>query len=81
MSLNSIVSKALPLARKTTFLNQVRNAAYGQEGIVLSSPPTVRMPFAEKIIMGTGMCLAILAIPAWVLVNAKHYSAKKNEEE
>ncbi|XP_054271927.1 uncharacterized protein LOC128992394 [Macrosteles quadrilineatus] len=81
MSVNLIVSKALPLvrARSTTLLNQVRNATYGQEGIALSSPPTVRISFPEKLALGTLMCMGILAVPTWVLLNIKHYNAPKEE--
>lgn len=39
MSLNRIVSKALPLARSNVMFNQVRH-----EGVI-ASPPTFRMPF------------------------------------
>ncbi|KAF7284485.1 hypothetical protein GWI33_022077 [Rhynchophorus ferrugineus] len=40
---------------------------------VVSGPPTVKISPAEKLVHGliiTGSCMAI---PAWVLVNIKHY--------
>jgi hypothetical protein len=34
----------------------------------------------EKVAMGSVMLLSIIAIPAWVLLNLKHYNAGKGEE-
>lgn len=42
---------------------------------VIAGPPTVRISFAEKVVHGLVIAGSMLVIPAWVLVNVKHYRA------
>jgi hypothetical protein len=43
---------------------------------VISGPPRVRISFAEKVAHGLLITGSMMAIPAWVLVNIKHYKAR-----
>lgn len=40
---------------------------------VVSGPPQVRISFAEKVVHGIAIVVGISIIPAYVLVNLKHY--------
>lgn len=42
---------------------------------VISGPPRVRVSLAEKIAHGLTIAVSMLVVPAWVLVNIKHYKA------
>lgn len=41
------------------------------------SPPLKRFSFAEKVVHGVIIAFGLLATPAWVLVNMKHYRGLK----
>lgn len=45
--------------------------------IIVSGPPSRRMPFAVKCCHGVAIGVGVLAYPAWVLVNIKHYRQKE----
>ncbi|XP_023300506.2 uncharacterized protein LOC111682741 [Lucilia cuprina] len=55
----------------------IRNAVQRRCQSVISSPPTQKVSFAEKLILGGGMCCATLVIPAWVLLHIKEYRGLK----
>ncbi|XP_059472508.1 uncharacterized protein LOC132194923 [Neocloeon triangulifer] len=41
---------------------------------VVSGPPTNRISFAEKLILGMTMCGSLFVVPSWVLVNIKKWN-------
>ncbi|EDV97246.1 uncharacterized protein LOC6557019 [Drosophila grimshawi] len=44
---------------------------------VVSGPPTQHVSTAEKVILGGGMCVAAMFIPAWVLLHIREYRGLK----
>ncbi|XP_028139844.1 uncharacterized protein LOC114334045 [Diabrotica virgifera virgifera] len=48
-------------------LQQVRNMS------AISGPPKIKISSAEKFVHGIALAVGIVAVPAWVLVNIKHY--------
>lgn len=64
--MQSALAKVAPQARQA--LVQSR-----QMSSVVSSPPTVRISFVEKVAHGLVIGVGCLATPAWVLANLKNY--------
>lgn len=62
---------ARTLMRSNGALQQARQMS------VISTPPKVRISFAEKLVHGGAIFLGVLSIPAWVLVNIKNYKGPK----
>jgi hypothetical protein len=44
-----------------------------QRAGVLSGPPRVHISKPEKFVSGVVLALGIVAVPAYILVNVKHY--------
>lgn len=66
LAMQTSVLRVLPQARHTLTVAR-------QMSSVVSSPPTVRIPFAEKLVHGLFIAGGCLATPIWVLVNIKNY--------
>lgn len=64
--MQSALVRVAPQARLA--LTQTR-----QMSSVVSSPPTVRISFVEKVAHGLVIAGGLLFTPAWVLVNIKNY--------
>ncbi|XP_004522328.1 uncharacterized protein LOC101458255 [Ceratitis capitata] len=40
---------------------------------VIAGPPVNKISTAERVILGGGMCVSMLVVPAWVLLHLKEY--------
>lgn len=49
-----------------------RNFSY-YSGSTISGPPTVKVPFAERIVLGGIMIGSFLIFPSWVLTHMEEY--------
>ncbi|XP_075227612.1 cytochrome c oxidase subunit 8 [Lycorma delicatula] len=70
--LNGALIKSVNLAGRNVLCAQRRNIVY--------SPPLRRMPFAQKLIIGSAMVLSGYIVPAYILVNLKYYNKSAVEE-
>ncbi|XP_005191429.1 uncharacterized protein LOC101891955 [Musca domestica] len=55
----------------------IRNAMQRRCQSVISSPPTQKVSSAEKLVLGGGMFVSTLIIPAWVLYHIREYRGLK----
>ncbi|XP_061395468.1 uncharacterized protein LOC133331075 [Musca vetustissima] len=55
----------------------IRNAMQRRCQSVISSPPTQKVSSAEKLVLGGGMFVSTLVIPAWVLYHIREYRGLK----
>ncbi|XP_011196666.1 uncharacterized protein LOC105221398 [Zeugodacus cucurbitae] len=55
----------------------IRNGLQRRCQSVVAGPPVNKVSSAEKIILGGGMCVSMLVVPAWVLLHLKDYKGGK----
>lgn len=55
----------------------IRNGLQRRCQSVIAGPPVNKVSSAEKIILGGGMCVSMLIVPAWVLFHLKDYKGGK----
>ncbi|CAG9840482.1 unnamed protein product [Diabrotica balteata] len=60
-------ASATRIAVRVQQLQQIRNMS------AISGPPQVKISAAEKLAHGIALTVGIVTVPAWVLVNIKHY--------
>ncbi|XP_053954047.1 uncharacterized protein LOC129240790 [Anastrepha obliqua] len=51
----------------------IRNGLQTRCQSAVAGPPVNKVPKAELIILGGGMCASMLVVPAWVLLHMKDY--------
>ncbi|GAU93184.1 hypothetical protein RvY_05162 [Ramazzottius varieornatus] len=69
----SSIARAKHLLSPTSLrLSQTRNIN-PRTGHLVPLPPTVKIPFIEKLGLGVFMCAGLVSIPVWVLYNLEYY--------
>lgn len=85
MSVPSMITlkKGMELLFKTSALSWRRQtrSIHPRWGHVIPYPPSVQIPFAEKLVLGTFLCCGMVSIPCWVLYNLEFYKTGGRKTE
>nr|XP_034196366.1 uncharacterized protein LOC117611951 [Osmia lignaria] len=67
------------IQRTVTKAPRLLKLSQNQCRTLLCTPPRVRVPFAEKMVMGAILWLGIMSYPLYIACNINNYNARKRE--
>ena len=58
-------------------LPRLLNVYHNQRRTILATPPRVRIPFPEKVVLGMAIWIGVMGVPLYIACNVNKYNARK----
>ncbi|XP_073967966.1 uncharacterized protein [Bombus fervidus] len=53
------------------------NICQNQRRTILATPPRVRIPFPEKVLLGMAIWIGVMGVPLYIACNVNKYNTQK----